>query len=64
MTDDNVLPLQRRRRRKRKSEGDTLCRAGRHKWEVVTDSRFDVKQGRLVTVMRCRRCGQERTEQH
>ncbi|WP_290652377.1 hypothetical protein [Aquisalimonas sp.] len=58
----DVISLQRRQRRQRKREGDTLCRAGRHKWEVVSDSRFDVKQGRLVTVRRCRRCGRERAE--
>lgn len=58
----DVIPLQRRQRRQRKREGDTLCRAGRHRWEVVTDSRFDVKQGGLVTVLRCSRCGRERTE--
>ncbi|MFV8834821.1 hypothetical protein [Aquisalimonas sp.] len=58
----DVIPLQRRQRRQRKREGDTLCRAGRHRWEVVTESRFDVREGRLVTVLRCSRCGRERTE--
>lgn len=62
MTDDNVVPLRRRQRRRKKSEGDTLCRAGRHRWEVVTESKFDVRQGRLVTLLRCSRCGHERTE--
>ena len=62
MSNDNVVPLQRKRRRQRKSEGDTLCRAGRHKWRVVTDSEFDVRAGRLVTRLRCQRCGRERTE--
>lgn len=62
MTEDNVVPLRRRQRRRKKSEGDTLCRAGRHRWEVVTESKFDVRQGRLVTLLRCSRCGHERTE--
>lgn len=57
-----VVSFKRRERRRRRSEGDTLCRAGRHKWEVVTESRFDVDAGRLVTLLRCRRCGRERTE--
>ncbi len=57
-----VVPFKRRERRRRRAEGDTLCRAGRHKWEVVSDSRFDVREGRLVTVLRCRRCGRERVE--
>ena len=62
MTEDNVVPLRRRQRRRKKSEGDTLCRAGRHRWEVVAESKFDVRQGRLVTLLRCSRCGHERTE--
>ncbi len=62
MTDDNVVPLRRRQRQQKKREGDTLCRAGRHRWQVVTESQFDVRKGRLVTRLRCTRCGRERTE--
>ncbi|HHJ16731.1 MAG TPA: hypothetical protein ENJ80_08560 [Gammaproteobacteria bacterium] len=43
-----------------KHRGNTLCRRGFHKWEVV-DRPFDVKAGRLVTCWRCRRCGAEKT---
>ena len=32
-----------------------------HKWKLVTGKRFDVKQGKLMTVERCKRCGEERT---
>jgi len=49
---------------KEKSEGITLCRSGFHKWEVAKERRFDVKRGKLVTVMRCARCGKEKTELH
>lgn len=52
-------------RRKKPSEqhkGKTLCRSGFHKWEVVNDRQFDVKQGRLVTAYRCARCGATKTE--
>jgi hypothetical protein len=45
---------------KAKSEGKTLCKSGFHKWRVQTARKFDVKQGRLVTVERCERCGQTR----
>lgn len=45
----------------KKADGKTLCRSGFHKWRVVTERRFDVKQGRLVTVRRCERCGIEKT---
>ncbi len=36
--------------------GNTLCRSGFHKWEILNDRQFDVKQGKLVTVYRCKRC--------
>ena len=42
--------------------GQTLCSRGFHKWIVVTARRFDVKQGKLVTTRRCRRCGVQKTE--
>jgi hypothetical protein len=46
----------------KKAEGKTLCKSGFHKWRVVTERKFDVRQGRLVTVLRCERCGTEKTE--
>ncbi len=42
---------------KEKHRGNTLCRHGHHKWEVDKAKQFDVKQGKLVTVYRCSRCG-------
>jgi hypothetical protein len=47
---------------KAKAEGKTLCKNGFHRWAVVKERVFDVKQGKLVTLMRCKRCGQERTQ--
>jgi hypothetical protein len=47
---------------KEKGEGQTLCKSGFHKWTVVTERKFDVKQGKLVTLYRCARCGKEKTE--
>lgn len=44
------------------AHGQTLCRSGFHKWQVVSARKFDVKRGRLVTLSRCRRCGRERTQ--
>jgi hypothetical protein len=46
----------------KKSQGNTLCRRGFHKWQAVAGTPFDVKAGRLVTRFRCQRCGAERTE--
>lgn len=47
-----------------KAKGRTLCRHGFHKWVVDKGSRFDSKQGRLVTRYRCSRCGATRTGAH
>jgi len=46
---------------KEKAEGKTLCKSGFHQWKVVTEKKFDVKQGKLVTLLRCTRCGKEQT---
>lgn len=45
-----------------KHKGKTLCRHGYHKWKIKTEKQFDVKQGKLVTVYECVRCGKEKTE--
>ena len=50
--------------KKRAHKKSTLCLNGFHKWKIVTAKKFDVKQGRLVTVVRCERCGKERNELH
>lgn len=41
-----------------------LCQHGFHKWELCKHKQFDVKQGRLVTVYRCARCGRQKVESH
>ena len=50
-----------KKQRKERAKGVTLCRRGFHKWQIWKDKQFDVKQGRLVTVYRCGRCGANRT---
>ena len=37
-------------------KGNTLCRSGFHKWEVLKEKQFDVKKVRLITVYQCIRC--------
>jgi hypothetical protein len=56
----DILPFKRPRAAQR-HRGNTLCRSNHHDWETLKDRRFDVKEGRLVTVERCRRCGATRT---
>jgi hypothetical protein len=57
---NNVIQL--RKVKQKRAEGKTLCTSGFHKWETVTKSVFDVKQGQLVTLERCKRCGETRTK--
>ncbi len=42
---------------KDKRKGITLCRNNHHKWVVRTENKFDVKAGKLITVLECKRCG-------
>lgn len=49
---------------KDRHKGKTLCRHGHHKWQVDKAKQFDTKQGRLVTVYRCARCGKEKVKAH
>jgi hypothetical protein len=37
-------------------KGNTLCLSGFHKWEVLKEKQFDVKQGKLITVYQRMRC--------
>lgn len=55
----DILPFKRSRP---SPEGKMLCKNGFHKWEVVQQNPFDVKQGKLVTVYRCKRCGATKSE--
>lgn len=52
----------RRPKASEKHAGKTLCRSGFHKWAVAREKPFDVRQGKLVTVYRCERCGATKSE--
>ena len=43
------------------AEGKTLCGSGFHIWRIAPKKQFDVRQGRLVTLHRCERCGATKT---
>jgi hypothetical protein len=45
-----------------RADAKTLCGAGFHKWVSLTERRFDVKAGKLVSAERCQRCGTERNK--
>lgn len=59
----NVLPFK-KPKASQKHKGHTLCKNGFHKWVVVTDKKFDVKQSKLVTHYRCARCSKEKVTAH
>jgi hypothetical protein len=44
-----------------KHKGKSLCRSGFHKWQLLSEKQFDVKQGKLVTAYQCKRCGKLKT---
>ena len=47
---------------KEKHKGKSLCKHGFHKWVIEKENQFDVKSGRLVTLFRCQRCNESKTE--
>tara|TARA_R110002073_G_scaffold293075_1_gene458466 strand:+ start:3490 stop:3669 length:180 start_codon:yes stop_codon:yes gene_type:complete len=55
----DILPF---KRPEKKAPKKGLCQHGFHRWQVCKEKQFDVKQGRLVTVLRCERCGLEKVE--
>ena len=59
----NVIKLNtvRKSRLQDKAKAATLCGSSFHKWKGVIDTRFDVRQGKLITTERCERCHAERT---
>ena len=57
---NNVINL--RKAKQKRAEGKTLCTSGFHKWQTLDGRRFDVKQGKLVSTERCKRCGEERVK--
>ncbi len=44
-----------------KHKGKTLCKSGFHKWQIMQEKQFDVKQGKLITLYKCTRCGATKT---
>lgn len=51
-----------RRKASEKHAKKILCKSNFHKWQVVQENQFDVKQGRLLTRYVCSRCGATRVE--
>ena len=45
---------------KEKNKGKTLCLHDFHKWLVVSERKFDVRQGKLVTLYRCHVAGRKK----
>jgi hypothetical protein len=47
-----------------KNKGKTLCNNNHHKWLVCKKKQFDVREGKLVTVYKCGRCGKQKVTAH
>jgi hypothetical protein len=56
----DVIPF-RKPSRKDVARRKTLCGRGFHKWAIDQKKQFDVRQGKLITIHRCRRCGATKT---
>ncbi|MCK5881114.1 MAG: hypothetical protein KAG18_04505, partial [Sinobacterium sp.] len=41
-----------------------MCKNSHHKWRIYTAQRFDVKEGKLLTIYKCEHCGIDKTEMH
>lgn len=52
----DVIPFK-KKKASEKHNKKILCKSGFHKWEIITEQKFDVKEGKLVTVYKCKRCG-------
>jgi hypothetical protein len=57
----DIVPFK-KKKSSEKHKGNTLCKRGFHKWEIDKQRQFDVKEGRLVTVYKCKRCGATKNE--
>lgn len=53
-----VIPL----RPKKPPPSKTLCMQGHHQWKACKERRFDTRAGKLLTLLRCARCGKEKTQ--
>ncbi|MCP5161808.1 MAG: hypothetical protein H7A00_09095 [Hahellaceae bacterium] len=56
-----IIPFKRPSAKER-HKGKSLCVNGFHKWSIVKEKQFDVKQGKLVTLYVCERCGQTKVK--
>ncbi|HCD26548.1 MAG TPA: hypothetical protein DER02_03450 [Gammaproteobacteria bacterium] len=46
-----------KKRRKENAKATTLCKSGFHKWTDDPKKQFDVREGRLISIQICSRCG-------
>ncbi|PTQ88995.1 hypothetical protein [Agitococcus lubricus] len=52
-----ILPF-----KKPKTTAKGLCQHGFHRWRMVQEKQFDVKQGKLVTLWQCERCAEQKVK--
>ncbi len=49
-------------KRSQQHKGKFLCQQGHHRWKVDQQQHFHSKQGKLLTLYRCQRCGITKTK--
>ena len=57
-----VISLKAHKKKLLKAKSRGLCQHGFHKWKINKEKQFDVKQGKLITVYQCERCGKQKVE--
>lgn len=57
----DILPFK-KKKPSEKHKGHTLCKRDFHKWVIDKKQVFDTKQGKLVTIYKCVRCGKTKNE--
>lgn len=55
-------PTQKKKSQQKAAKEQFMCRNGHHQWQVKTKQKFDVKEGKLVTVLACKVCGKTQTK--
>jgi hypothetical protein len=60
----DIISFKKAKKQQLKNKSQGMCQHGHHQWEVVKENPFDVKQGGLLTLYRCRRCKKEKTKIH
>ena len=57
-----VVSLKSHKQKVAKEKSKGLCRHGFHKWKILQEKRFEVSEGKLVTVYQCEHCKKQKVK--